>query len=90
MENVDISLIFGLMVSIVVLAWTLTKAINKCRHPAVYLFVKRDETRQDSKEFPGQFEEVTYHLVCCCGHEVDISYAKPDDEAIKRALEGRT
>lgn len=46
----------------------------KCKHPARWLGVQRDETRKRKDE---DFDVVTYHLVCRrCGDTVELSYAK--------------
>lgn len=46
----------------------------KCKHPARWLGVQRDETREP---IDADFERVVYHLCCRqCGEEVTLSYAK--------------
>ena len=46
----------------------------KCKHPAKYLGVRTEETRQVQNE---DFERVCYHLLCLkCGEPVEVAYSK--------------
>ncbi|MBP9806364.1 MAG: hypothetical protein KBE22_15870 [Candidatus Accumulibacter sp.] len=46
----------------------------KCKHPARYLIVDRDETL---KAADHGFTITTYHLLCAlCNEKINISYAK--------------
>lgn len=50
----------------------------ECKHPAAYLGVQKSETVVPTKEYPDEYEVVTYHLYCAkCGEHVNhIGYSR--------------
>ncbi len=55
----------------------------KCKHPAKYLVVERDSTHEDSAEYPGEYTNITHHLMCYkCQEIINIGYAKPHHDVI--------
>jgi hypothetical protein len=61
----------------------------KCKHPAKWLYVEKDHTERDSRDYPGEFTQITYHLYCLkCGEKVNISYSKPHWDVIEASIGG--
>jgi hypothetical protein len=50
----------------------------KCKHPAKYLSVQKNETKKLSDD--GYFLEITYHLRCICGEKIDIKHSELTDK----------